>query len=81
MLLDKLFSRAPITVERTMLVVFSSVGRRELPLVSVATVSLAVRAAICSKISSVVLFPEKISSACMYQRLGANNNLSRLQKV
>ena len=62
--LDKL-SKAVIMLERTTLVVFSSLGRRDMPLVSVATVSLAVRTTLCSKISRVVLFVEKISSACI----------------
>jgi len=70
--LDKL-SKAVITLERTTLVVFSSLGRRDMPLVSVATVSLAVRTTLCSKISRVVLFVEKISSACIKEWV--NNNL------
>jgi len=70
--LDKL-SKAVIMLERTTLVVFSSLGKRDMPLVSVATVSLAVRTTLCSKISRVVLFVEKISSACIKEWV--NNNL------
>lgn len=72
--MDKL-SKAVIMLERTTLVVFSSLGRRDMLLVSVATVSLAVRTTLCSKISRVVLFVEKISSACIKEWV--NNNLQQ----
>ena len=52
-----------ITFDRMVLVVFNSVGRRDVPLVSVATTSWVVSEALPSKISAVVLFPENISSA------------------
>lgn len=62
--MDTLLSSTSITFERMVLVVFNSEGRRDVPLVSVATVSSVVREALCSKISAVVLFEENISSAC-----------------
>ena len=43
---------------------FNSVGRRDMPLVSVATTNWAMSAALRSKISAVDLFPENMSSAC-----------------
>ena len=64
MSMDTLLSSTSITLDKMVLVVFNSEGRREVPLVSVATVSWVVREAVCSKISTVVLFEENISSAC-----------------
>lgn len=64
MSIDTLLSSTFITFERMVLVVFNSEGRRDIPVVSVATVSWAVREALCSKISTVVLFVVNISSAC-----------------
>lgn len=60
---ETLSSSTSITFDRMVLVVFNSVGRRDAPLVSVATTSLVVSEALSSKISAVVLFPENISSA------------------
>ena len=62
--MDTLSSSTSITLDRMVLVVFNSEGKRDVPLVSVATVSWVVREALCSKISAVVLFEENISSAC-----------------
>ena len=62
--METLFSSTSITCDRMLLVVFNSVGRRDVPLVSVATISCVVSEALPSKISAVVLFPENISSAC-----------------
>ena len=62
--METLFSSTSITFDRMLLVVFNSVGRRDMPLVSVATISWVVSEALPSKISAVVLFPENISSAC-----------------
>ena len=62
--IDTLFSSTSITLDRMLLVVFNSVGRREVPLVSVATISWVVSEALPSKISAVVLFVENTSSAC-----------------
>ena len=61
--METLSSSTSITLDRMVLVVFNSVGRRDVPLVSVATTSLVVSDALPSKISAVVLFPENISSA------------------
>ena len=61
---DTLSSSTSITFDRMVLVAFNSVGRRDMPLVSVAATSLVVSEALSSKISAVVLFPETISSAC-----------------
>ena len=62
--IDTLFSSTSITLDRILLVLFKSVGRRDPPTVSVATTSLVVSEALSSKISAVVLFPKNISSAC-----------------
>ena len=62
--METLFSSAYITFDRMVLVVFNSEGRRDMPLVSVATTNWVVSEALPSKISAVVLFPENISSAC-----------------
>lgn len=64
MSMDTLSSSTSITFERIVLVVFNSEGRRDIPVVSVATVNWVVREALCSKISAVVLFVENIPSAC-----------------
>ena len=62
--IDTLFSSTSITLDRMLLVVFNSVGRRDVPSVSVATTSWEVSEALPSKISAVVLFEENTSSAC-----------------
>ena len=61
--MEILFSSTSINLDRMTLVVFNSVGRRDMPLVSVATTSWEVSAALCSKIWAVDLLPENISSA------------------
>lgn len=61
---DTLFSSTSITRDRMLLVVFNSEGRRDAPLVSVATASWEVSEALLSKTSAAVLFEENISSAC-----------------
>ena len=48
--MEILFSSTSINLDRMTLVVFNSVGRRDMPLVSVATTSWEVSAALCSKI-------------------------------
>ena len=67
--MDTLLSSTSITFDKMVLVVLNSEGRRDVPLVSVATVSWVVREALCSKISAVVLFAENISSACRKELL------------
>ena len=70
--MDTLLSSTSITLDKMMLVVFNSEGRRDVPLVSVATVSWVVIEALCSKISAVVLFVKNISSACRNEILQQN---------
>ena len=70
--MDTLLSSTSITLDKMVLVVFNSEGRRDVPLVSVATVSWVVIEALCSKISAVVLFVENISSACRNELLKQN---------
>ena len=65
--IDTLFSSTSITLDRMLLVVFNSVGRRDVPLVSVATINWVVSMALPSKISAVVLFVENTSSACQIE--------------
>ena len=62
--IDTLSSSTSITFDSMMLVMFNSVGRRDMPLVSVATTNWVMSAALRSKISAVDLFPENMSSAC-----------------
>ena len=70
--MDTLLSSTSITLDKMVLVVFNSEGRRDVPLVSVATVSWVVIEALCSKISAVVLFVVNISSACRNVLLSQN---------
>ena len=70
--MDTLLSSTSITLDKIVLVVFNSEGRRDVPLVSVATVSWVVIEALCSKISAVVLFVVNISSACRNELLQQN---------
>ena len=65
--IDTLFSSTSITLDRMLLVVFNSVGRRDVPLVSVATINWVVSMPLPSKISAVVLFVENTSSACQIE--------------
>ena len=62
--MDTLLSSTSINFESMVLVVLNSEGRREVPLVSVAIVSWVVTETLCSKISAVVRFAEKIFSTC-----------------
>ena len=75
MSIDTLLSSTSITFDKIVLVVFNSEGRREVPLLSVATVSWVVSEALFSKISAVVLFVVNISSACRNE-LNYNMNIS-----
>lgn len=63
MSMDTLLSSTSITLDKMVLVVLNSEGKRDIPLVFVATVSWVVRETLCSKISIVVPFEENISSA------------------
>ena len=78
--MDTLLSSTSITFERMVLVVFNSEGRRDVPLLSVATVSWVVSEALCSKISAVVLFVENISSACKKMSYHSNGISATRQK-
>ena len=66
--LEMLPSSTSINLDRMTLVVFNSVGRRDMRLVSVATTSWEASAALRSNIWAVDLFPENMSSAYNVQQ-------------